>query len=220
MTVEGRSADAVRSNLEQLILSGAFSDGDRLNETRLAEKLGVSRTPLREALQSLAANGLVELVPNRGAFVRHPSTTEMVEMFEVMAELEAMCARLAARRATENQLLRLEETDAACVEAAKAGDSDAYYWKNETFHMALYAASGNGYLAEEAARLHRRLQPFRRLQLRTRGRMAQSLEEHRSMVLAIRAGQGEQAAAVAWAHVAVQGDKFNDLIASLDTSRA
>ena len=220
MPVEGRSADTVRSNLEQLILSGEFSDGDRLNETRLAERLGVSRTPLREALQTLAANGFVELIPNRGAFVRHPSTVEMVEMFEVMAELEALCARLAARRASDEQLRALKDADNACVKAAEAGDTDAYYWENETFHMALYTAGGNAYLAEEAKRLHRRLQPFRRIQLRTRGRMAQSLEEHRQILAAIEAGQGEMAATVARAHVAVQGDKFNDLIASMDVVRA
>ena len=94
----GRRADSIRETLEQVIVTEAFADGDRLDETRLSERFSVSRTPLREALQMLAASGLVQLVPHRGAYVRHPGVVELVQMFEVMAELEGMCGRLAAKR--------------------------------------------------------------------------------------------------------------------------
>src|SRR5262245_12112967 len=96
--MSSRSAEEIRENIEQRIVEGEFEDGQRLDEVSLAKRFGVSRTPLREALRMLGGSGLVELIPRRGAFVRHPGIVELVEMFEVMAELEALCGRLAARR--------------------------------------------------------------------------------------------------------------------------
>jgi DNA-binding GntR family transcriptional regulator len=209
-----RRADGVRNELEQLILTGDLADGDRLDEVRLAERFGCSRTPLREAFQALAASGLVQLIPHRGAFVRHPAFEELVEMFEVMAELEALCGRLATRRITRPLLAALHETVTACEAAVHDADSDRYYAENERFHMLLYQAGGNRFLADEAARLHRRLKPFRRMQLQVRGRMAQSLEEHRQVLEALERGESEAAADALRNHVAVQGSKFNDLMAS------
>ncbi|MFN3824197.1 MAG: GntR family transcriptional regulator [Pseudorhodobacter sp.] len=209
-----RIADTLRETLEQMVLTGEFADGERLDENRLAERFNISRTPLREAFQRLAASGLVELIPRRGAFVRHPAFTEMVEMFEVMAELEALCGRLAARRVTEAVLAAIRQTVIDCETAAQAMDYDGYYRENERFHHLIYEASGNGYLAGEAARLHRRLQPFRRMQLRLRGRLHQSLDEHRRILAALEQGDSAAAEEVLRGHVAVQGERFNDLMAS------
>lgn len=209
-----RRADAIREALEQMIVSGAFASGERLDEVRLAEKFNVSRTPLREAFQALAASGLVDLVPNRGAFARVPGFAELVEMFEVMAEFEALCGRLAARRMTPARLAALRETLVACEAAVQAGDADAYYHENERFHSLIYAASGNGFLAAEAQRLHRRVQPFRRLQLRVQGRLARSLAEHRRIIDALAQGDSIAAEAALRQHVMVQGDHFNDLMAT------
>lgn len=201
-----------------MIVTGLLADGDRLDETSLAQRFGCSRTPLREAFQALAASGLVQLVPRRGAFVRHPAFDELVEMFEVMAELEALCGRLAARRITEPLIAALRQTVVDCEAAVAAADSDRYYAGNERFHLLLYAAGGNGFLAAEATRLHRRLKPFRRMQLQVRGRMAQSLAEHVEVLAALEAGDGERAARALRDHVAVQGGKFNDLMASYKTA--
>lgn len=213
-----RIADTLREELEQAILTGEFHDGDRLDEARLSERFAVSRTPIREAFQRLAASGLVELVPHRGAFVRHPDFAEVVEMFEVMAELEALCGRLAARRVDDAMLDRIEATVTACEASVAANDADGYYRENERFHHLIYEAGGNGFLAAEAARLHRRLQPFRRMQLRSRGRLRQSLDEHRRIVEALRAGDSAVAADILRGHVAVQGERFNDLMASYRSS--
>lgn len=208
-----RAADHIRENLEQAILTGSYADGARLDELQLAERFEVSRTPIREALQMLAASNLVELVPRRGAFVRHPGFVEMVEMFEVMAELEGLCGRLAARRMTDSLLEKLRMAESGCVSAKEASDPDAYYRANEQFHMLIYEASGNSFLSGEAKRLHKRLQPFRRLQLRARGRMMQSLDEHRAILSALEAGDAEAAADSLRGHVAIQGEKFQDLMA-------
>lgn len=201
--------------LEDDIATGRYRPGDRLDEASLAMRFGVSRTPIRETLLQLAASGLVEIRPHRGAIVSSPDPGRLMEMFEVMAELEAMCGRLAARRlgpASENALIVTLER---CRQAAQTGDPDAYYFDNEAFHRAIYGASGNGFLADEALRLHRRLAPFRRLQLRVRNRLKTSQSEHESIVAAILDGDGQLAAERLRAHVSVQGERFADLVASL-----
>lgn len=209
-----RSADRIREELEQAIMAAEFADGERLDEATLSARFSVSRTPVREALHALCASGLVEAIPRRGVFVRYPSFIKLVEMFDVMAELEAMCGRLAARRITEEELGRLEEAAAACEKAMEKGDADEYYHENERFHHVLYHASGNSFLAEEASKLHRRLQPFRRLQLRVRGRLRQSMQEHREIQDAVRRGDAEHAARALRRHIAIQGENLTDLMAN------
>ena len=206
--------DTMREQLEQDIITGVFRPDDRLDEASLAERFSTSRTPVRETLQRLASSGLVEHRPRRGVFVRRISLSELVEMFEVMAELEGMCARLAARRITAEQSKRLAESMAACEEAAKAGDPDDYYRANSEFHILIYETSQNGFLAEQAKALHKRLAPFRRLQLRVRYRIRQSMVEHREVLTAIEEGNSEKAETAAKAHVVIQGEKFSDLVSS------
>jgi DNA-binding GntR family transcriptional regulator len=209
-----RSADRIREELEQAIMAAEFTEGERLDEVTLSVRFSVSRTPVREALHALAGSGLVETIPRRGVFVRYPSFIKLVEMFDVMAELEAMCGRLAARRITEEELERLEEAALACEKAMEKGDADGYYRENERFHHILYHASGNSFLAEQASRLHKRLQPFRRLQLRVRGRLRQSMQEHREVQKAVASGDAEAAAGVLRRHISIQGENLKDLMAN------
>jgi DNA-binding GntR family transcriptional regulator len=136
-------------------------------------------------------------------------------MFEVMAELEAMCGRLAARRITQEEQTRLLAAHAACEAARDAEDPDQYYRLNEVFHECIYQASHNVFLAEQADALHRRLRPYRRLQLRVRNRIRSSYSEHQAVVDAILAGDSETAATGLRSHVVVQGERFADLVASL-----
>ena len=211
-----RTADRIRETLEQAILTGEFTDGARLDEVRLCTRFGVSRTPVREALHQLTASGLLEMKPRRGAFVRMPGFVEVVEMFEVMGELECMCGRLAAKRISDAQLQAFSLACESCEEAEAAGDSDAYYRENETFHQVLYEASGNRFLQSQALQLQKRLQPFRRLQLRVRGRIRQSLDEHRQILKAVEDGDGEAAGLLLRQHITVQGEKFFDLMRGLD----
>jgi DNA-binding GntR family transcriptional regulator len=138
-----------------------------------------------------------------------------MEMFEVMAELEAVCGRLAARRISETALTDLRAANDRCQKAVAALNTDDYYAENERFHQIIYSQSGNGFLEQEAAKLHKRLKPFRRQQLRLRGRMAQSMSEHEEIVKALEAGDADRAGAALRDHVAVQGEKFHSLMASL-----
>lgn len=213
--MERKLSDSIADTIEGLILEGSFSEGERLDEVQLATRFSVSRTPVREALQRLAASGLVEQMPRRGVFVRQPGPVELIEMFEVMAELEAVCARLAASRISDAALDDLRDANLRCNEAVTAQDADSYYLENERFHRILYRQSGNAFLEQECLRLHRRLKPFRRLQLRLRGRLRQSMTEHEEVLAALRDGDGDRAATVIRQHVAVQGEKFHHLMSSL-----
>lgn len=207
----------LRDAIEELIAIGHFSPGSHLDETELAARFGVSRTPIREALIQLASLGLVVIRPRRGAVVAELAPQQLVEMFEVMAELEAMCGRMAARRMTHEEHTLLLTAHEACRDACVAGDADAYYYKNELFHDVVYAASRNRFLAEQARNLHRRLRPYRRLQLRVRDRLINSFTEHDAVVKAILAGDGELTATLLREHVVVQGQRFADLVASLSS---
>ena len=213
-------ADTLRHRLEEDILTGALAPGDRLEEVALAQRFGVSRTPIREALFQLAAAGLVENRPRRGAVVAEIGPRQLNEMFEVMAELEAMCARLATRRATAEDLTAIRSAQEACRAALGSGDGDAYYYENEVFHERIRAAARNRFLMDQADALQRRLRPYRRLQLRALNRIEASFREHEAIVAAIAGADAPRAADVMRAHVVVQGERFTDLLAWLDHNQA
>lgn len=214
-TTDMSQAQRLRQVIEEEIVAGRLAAGSRLDEAQLAERFGVSRTPIREALLQLAVTGLVETKPRRGAVVSAPAPDLLFAMFETMAELEASCGRFAARRLVQADEAALRAALAACATAAASGDTEAYYEENHTFHTVIYRASRNAFLCEQAYNLHRRLAPYRRLQLRARHRLGQSLAEHEAVVAAILAGDEAAAAERLRGHVLVQGDRFTDLMMSL-----
>ena len=205
----------LRDEIENGIVTGTLAPGERLDEVQLANRFGVSRTPIREALMQLGAIGLVEIRPRRGAVVVDPGPNRIYEMFEVMAELEGMAGSLAARRYNEQDRANLLSAHEKCERSVTSGDADAYYYDNEIFHHAIYQASHSGFLFDQCAALHRRLRPYRRLQLRVRNRMKVSFGEHAGIVEAILAGEAETVRGLLRSHIAVQGDRFGDLVASL-----
>lgn len=211
----GTIFNKLRDDIENGIVTGEFEPGERLDETQLAARFGVSRTPIREALIQLSAIGLVEIRPRRGAIVVDPAPQRVYEMFEVMAELEGMAGALAARRHSADDRAALLAAHEKCREAVAGEETDRYYYENEIFHHAIYTASRSGFLEEQCAALHRRLRPYRRLQLRVRNRMKVSFQEHGEIVAAILAGDADGAREGLRSHVAVQGDRFGDLVASL-----
>lgn len=216
--MEIRRANQIAETLEQLLLSGEYKDGDRLDELRLAEHFCVSRTPIREALQILVSSGMAEQIPRRGVFVRQPGPVELMEMFETMAELEAACGRFAAARITEDGLQKLVEVNANCQQAILNLDYGLYYSENEKFHQIIYHGAANSYLERQALQLQNRLKPYRKMQLRFRGRLNKSMAEHLKIVTALQDGNAEDAAITLRGHVAVQGEKFHQMMATLNSS--
>jgi DNA-binding GntR family transcriptional regulator len=195
-------AETLATELAEAITEGRMPPGTTLEEERLAAAHGVSRTPVREALRLLAATGLVEQRPRRGAVVARPEPGRLAEMFQAMAELEAICASLCAVAMTRADKARLASRHAGMAKIVEDGWLDAYRDANVAFHEALYAGSGNGYLAELADATRRRLAPFRAAQLGGRDRLAASHEEHGAIVAAILAGDAPAAAAAVRAHLA------------------
>ena len=137
-------------------------------------------------------------------------------MFEVMAELECMAVRLATRRATSADIDALTESNEACRAAFEAGDTKRYYELNAAVHRQIYKMSGNSFLTVEAQRLHDRLRPYRRLQLRVRGRMGESMNEHDIILAAMRDGDGPQAVVTMRKHITIVGERFNDLVSGFN----
>ncbi len=207
-----RRADTLKEQIEEDIVTGALRPGERLDEQSLALRFNVSRTPIREALAQLASAGLITSHLHRGSFVARLDVRDIVERFEMMAALEGMCARLAARRITPGERDAMREALAACVRAA-SGEPDAYSGENDNFHEAIYEASHNSFLSEQAKQLCRRLRPYRRLQLRLPGRLDASVAEHRQIMEAILEGDGCLAEQLLKDHVLIQGDRMTDFVA-------
>ncbi|HEY5720167.1 MAG TPA: GntR family transcriptional regulator, partial [Gammaproteobacteria bacterium] len=193
--------------------------GTRLDEASLAARFGVSRTPVREALNQLVSSGLVELRPRRGATVAAPGLKQLLEMFEVMAELEGLCGRLAARRMSEEERDLLQAAHDGSQVHVDHGDSDGYYEANVAFHEAIYAGCHNRFLAEQTRALRNRLAPYRRLQLRRVDRIAESNDEHAAVLRAIVDGDANEADRLLQSHVTVQGGSFADFVASLPVAQ-
>ncbi|WP_193371208.1 GntR family transcriptional regulator [Pelagibius marinus] len=211
-------ARELRDRLEGEILSGQRPPGSRLDESKLAQHFGVSRTPVREALRELAAADLVVLRPRQGAVVATVTVTQLLHMFEVMAELESFCAKLAARRMSAEERDQLLQVHEDCRELAEKGEAHAYYDANRCFHEVIYAGTHNTYLEETTRNMRNRLQPYRRFQLHHPGRTMKSWKEHRAVVDAILDGNAEAAAKAMSHHVTIQGDVFTDLISALPES--
>jgi DNA-binding GntR family transcriptional regulator len=208
-------AEKLKLKLEQEVLSFNLKPGERLDETKLAEKYGTSRTPVREALRLLAAEGLVKIRAHRGAVVARLSITELVEMFEIMAFYEGCCARLAAQRATPEELNQIAEAHELCRQRCEANDYDGYCAANAHFHEALYYASHNSVLTRQAISTRNRLGAYRRFQLRRNNRLNDSFREHEDVFDAIKNGRADDAEQIMREHIAIQGSHITSLIASL-----
>ena len=206
--MEIKQADRIADSLEEMVFTGCFDQGERLDETSIAQMFGVSRTPVREALQRLVGVDLAEQRPRRGVFVKQPMSRRVIEMFETMAEIEAVCGRLTAERISDTDIEALKLINERCKSAIEEQDCDAYSRHNEAFHLSIYKMSGNGFLAREARRLYERLRPFRRVQFRLAGRMAQSVAEHDTLIAAIAEKDIQTVETVLRSHVGSQGRKF------------
>ncbi len=204
----GKSTKAARiaSTLAADIASGLFTPGSALDETEIAAHYGVSRTPVREAIRQLTARGMVETKAHRGAVVRAFDERELDDMFAVMADLEALCARGAALAMTAADRRDLRGSLAALTAAAKTGDINAYAAQNEQFHDIIYRGAHNGYLMQLTLDTRERLAPFRRAQFGSQGRLMRSLAEHCRVVEAIDNRDAVKAFDAMRAHIVVVRD--------------
>lgn len=208
-------ASLVHRRLEAEIAEGRIEPGAKLDEQEIAERFGVSRTPVREAFRLLAADDLVELRGRQGAAVRVIGVHALIEMFQVMGELEGLCARLAARRLTPEQKAALTAIHERLVAAADQG-ADVFYDVNQEFHEAIYEASCNAFLADQTRRLRNRVAAYRRRVTRMPTRIVDTLREHEAILDAIFAHDADRAHAAMRAHLTLLGDNLLDFIAAFD----
>jgi DNA-binding GntR family transcriptional regulator len=201
-------AEELRLQLADEIVRGVLPPGAALDESDIARRFSVSRTPVREALRQLVASGLVEARAHRGAVVAQPSIDRLTGMFEAMAELEALCAGLAAERMTPAERHRLEAVHEELRVLSHAGNPDRFHEVNERFHNTIYAGSQNDYIAEITLATRARVQPFRRAQFRNLGRLAKSHAEHDRVVVAILRGDRLGAAVAMRAHIELVRDEY------------
>jgi DNA-binding GntR family transcriptional regulator len=200
--------EELRLTLADEIVQGRLRPGTPLEEVEIARRFGVSRTPVREALRELAASGLVEARPHRSALVALPSLERLRGMFDVMAELEAICAGLAAVHMNSAERQGLQGLHESLADLVRRGDPQRYHEVNERFHGAIYAGSHNEYLAEITFATRARLSPFRRAQFRTLGRLALSHAEHERVVTAILRGDKAAAEAAMRGHITLVEDAY------------
>lgn len=196
-------AGRLRAQIADEIVRGDLLPGTELDEAGLARRFGVSRTPVREALRALAASGLIRVQPHRGAVVARPSLVQVEDMFAVMAEMEALCAGLAAVKMRPAERRALAVLHEALREPIREGDPQRYHELNEMFHQAIYRGSHNDYLVEVTLTTRQRLAPFRRAQFRTVGRLALSYQEHARVVRAIERGDRMQAQLAMREHIGI-----------------
>jgi DNA-binding GntR family transcriptional regulator len=196
-------AAQLRAQLADDIVRGDLPPGTVLDEVGLARRFGVSRTPVREAIRELSATGLVHVHARRGAVVARPGAAQIEDMFAVMAELEALCAGLAAVQMRPHERQGLAVLHARMRALVHAGDPQRTHEVNEQFHEAIYFGSHNAYLVEVTLTTRRRLAPFRRAQFRNAGRLALSYEEHDRIVTAIARGDRARAEAAMRGHIGI-----------------
>jgi len=212
----GRAAD-IRATLQEEIESGKLGPGAMLDERALAARFDVSRTPVREALQQLAARDLVKVAPRHGVSVARLSIAKVRAMLEFTAEAEAVAARLAARR-VDDELRHALDAALAQGEAAVAQGSAEYSLANTVFHEAIYAGCRNEYLAEQIRAVRRLIQRYRVKDFQSAAQTAKSFGDHVAIARAIQAGDEAAAAQAMMRHVPAGSTGFSEFLATVPMS--
>lgn len=214
----GGRAHEIRNVLQEEIESGKLAPGAPLDERALATRFQVSRTPVREALQQLAARDLVRIAPRQGVSVARLSISEVRAIMESIGELEALSAKLAARRVDEALRRELDRAIERCQEAAIEGGAAEYAIANSFFHETIYAGSRNTYLAELIRNARRKIQRYRIRDFHTKGQIAKSLKEHVQIARAIQDGDEALASSAMLLHVPAGSTGFSEFLALMPLS--
>jgi DNA-binding GntR family transcriptional regulator len=193
--------DSVTDHLRNFIIEGVLAPGMKLNERQLCETLGISRTPLREALKVLAAEGLIEISPNRGAAVARMSETEIREAFEVLSGLEAFSGELACERITAQEIDQIKALHQAMLACKAQGDLPGYYSRNQEIHDRINLAARNDVLRQTYLSVNRRVQALRLRSNLKAPKWESAIEDHEQMLIALEARDGERMARILRKHL-------------------
>ena len=198
--------EQVAHRLRQMLVESRIAPGAKLNERELSAVLNVSRTPLREAIKMLAAEGLVELLPNRGAIAVELTEADVMATFEVMAGLEAMSGEFAAERITDAELAEIRAMHYEMMAAWTRRDLSAYYRINASIHRAINAAAKNPVLTITYNQVNARLQALRFRSNQDEEKWQRAVHEHEQMVEALAAHDGARMRKILVAHLGNKRD--------------
>ncbi|HZJ84529.1 MAG TPA: GntR family transcriptional regulator [Syntrophomonadaceae bacterium] len=193
--------ELVLEAIRQAIIDGTLKPRERLMEIQLAEELGVSRTPIREALRKLEMEGFIVMVPRKGAYVADLSFKDIADVFEIRSALEGLAASLAAERITSEELEEMERCLVEKAEAILENDMEKLVSVDTKFHETIYRASRNERLTNIINNLREQIQRYRATTLAYPGRMQESLDEHRAIVEALQARDVHLARQLAGEHI-------------------
>ncbi len=193
--------ERMRAQLEAIILSGELRPGDRLNELSLSARFGVARSQVREAVRSLEEARLVQIIANRGAFVRKIDLAEALELFDIRAGLARSAGRLAVLRSTRAQIRQIQEIHRQLGAAAETGDAASFHRSNLALHAALIEAAANTRLSEMDLAVRNEMQLYIRDNVGSDAQMRVSHEEHGAIVAALAAGDEEACGAAFERHI-------------------
>jgi len=202
-SVNGSLHDEILAGLRRYLIEGSLPDGARIPERLLCETMGVSRTPLREALKVLASEGLVELLPNRGARVRAFTENDIRELFEVMGGLEALAGRLACQNITDAEIAAVEQLHYDMYASYMRRDLPTYFALNQKIHLAIVAAARNSVLATTYANFSSRLQRVRYNANREnhKDRWGEAMREHEQILDALQRRAGLELSDILFRHL-------------------
>lgn len=193
--------EQVYLRLEEEILCGIYKRGDTLTETAISKKIGVSRTPVRAALQRLGEEGLIELVPNKCAVVVGVTVDDLIDTYRIRMRLEGLATAMATSRLSEEDKERLEKAMDISEYYMKKQDTEQLKELDTSFHSTIYAASGNRMLYKILTELHRNIRTYRKLSLTMPGRLEASIEEHRDILKAMLEGDSQKADELTSLHI-------------------
>jgi len=203
--------EEIANNLRELIMAGELQKGDKIKEDELCSSMGISKTPLREALRVLSVEGLIRLVPNRGSFVSTPTFEEIREMFGVMSVLEGVCAREAAEKMGEKDLAILEKLHKKLEENYRRKAQREYIRINNQFHSFVQELAGNRTLNQIVNGLRKKILLYRYQSLNLPERFAQSIQEHRDLLEAFRKKDPKKAETLMRRHLKKQCEALEKL---------
>ncbi|MDB5980461.1 MAG: transcriptional regulator, GntR family [Pseudomonas sp.] len=195
------SVALVQAEIERLILAGDLVPGERINESSLAERLGLSRGPIREASRMLVQTGLVKSVLNRGLFVSEISAKDALDIYDIRIAMFGLAARLAAQYMNKERITKLQDLVDRMEDAAEGDSIEAFYPLNRAFHDEVEAGADNPRIVELMQQLERQLHLFRQKALIRPGAMRASNNEHRALLLALKKGDSVEAGLIAERHI-------------------
>ena len=176
----------IANQIRGMIRNGILVKGQKIDEKYLCESMGVSRTPVRESLRILSSEGLIDLIPNRGAYISQPPIKEIKDMFEVMSVLEGTCARLATKKMEEKDFRKIEALHKELEKHYSRQDHEAYLENNNAYHVFIQELPGNKVLDDVINGLRQKILLYRHRQLYQPERFKQSIQEHRDLLEAFR----------------------------------